>query len=266
MVQLLFLVVVGYSPGFHAPCRRSSVSFCSACRSRQDERGLLKTMGSGPLSCFGVVPHHHRGQMLRHLPSRITGQDSQRPVGHFTRQRTAEPESVRHQEPLQTFSPALAGFTDRRKHNLRYLFAVAVQLALLLFVQQAVQFAPVSFFLTHLWPADAVPLQLLDLAGDKPCACQQVSQRGLPDLLIQAVYPLRLQRGVQLAVPGAGLVRRRGNVPRALLRPCTLIDLHPGRNPHIVAGLQPGGGLQGIARQARNLPGRVPLQKQETTL
>ncbi len=69
MVQLLFLVVVGYSPGSHAPGRRSSVSFCSACRSRQDERGLLKTMGSGPLSCSGVVPHHHRGQMLRHPPA-----------------------------------------------------------------------------------------------------------------------------------------------------------------------------------------------------
>lgn len=99
------------------------------------------------------------------------------------RQRTAEPESFRHQEPLQTFSPALAGFTDWRKHNLRQLFAVAVQLALLQFVQQAVQFAPVSFFLTHLWPADAVPLQLLDLAGGKPCAGQQISQRGLRVIL-----------------------------------------------------------------------------------
>lgn len=54
-------------------------------------------------------------------------------------------------EPLQTFNPALTGFADRRKHNLRKLFTVAVQLTPF---QQAVQLAPVKFFLTHLGPTD----------------------------------------------------------------------------------------------------------------
>ncbi|WP_227507486.1 hypothetical protein [Klebsiella michiganensis] len=133
---------------------------------------------------------------------------------------------------------------------------MAVQLSPFQFVQQAVQFAQVSFFLTHQRPADALPLQLLRLIAGEPCA-QQVSQRrqvaerlawrdnGLPDLLIQADDPLRLQRDVQQAVLGVGPVRRRGNVPRALFRHGALIDLHPDRNPDIVAGLKPDGGSSG---------------------
>ena len=122
--------------------------------------------------------------MLRHLPPRVTGQDCQRPGARFTGQRTAEPESIRHQEPLQTFRPALAGFAYRRKHNLRQLFAVAVQLLSFQVVQQGVQLAAVSFFLTHQRPADAVPLQLMHLVAGETRAGQQVSQCGLRIFLI----------------------------------------------------------------------------------
>lgn len=136
---------------------------------------------------------------FRHLPPRITGQDRQRPGTRFTGQRTAEPEPVRHQEPLQTFGPALTGFTDRRKHNLRQLPPVAVHLSLFQFIQQAVQFAPVSVFLTHLRLADAVPLQLLRLVAREPCARQQVAQRGLRVILIAGSR----ERGLGTYSPGS---------------------------------------------------------------
>ena len=137
MVQLLFPCGGWVQSGSHARAGGSSVSFLQRVPLTRMNVACWEPMGSGPLSCSGVVPHHHPWPDAPSPPAPCNRPGCQR---HWRPlhpgQRTAEPESSVIRNHCRRSRPALAGFAYRRKHNLRQLFAVCGTAVVVRVVQQ----------------------------------------------------------------------------------------------------------------------------------